>query len=84
MSANDRSLNAETRKERMFTFGRDHEKACSVTYLRDEAEIPRIHGVVDAVHDFLDATIAEAELRRVLYDAFSNGGSGVWDWLVSR
>lgn len=63
----------------MFTFGRDHEKACSVTYLHDKAETPRIHGVIDAVHDFLDGAIAEAELRRVLFDAFSEGGAGVWE-----
>lgn len=61
----------------MFTFGRDHEKACSVTYLHDKAETPRIHGVIDSVHDFLDGTITEADLRRVLFDAFSEGGGGV-------
>ena len=63
----------------MFTFGRDHEKECSVQYLRDKAELPRIHRVIDAVHDFLDKVVAEDELRKVLYEAFSEGGSGVWE-----
>jgi hypothetical protein len=63
----------------MFTFGRDHEKACSVAYLREKAEIPRIHGVIDAVHDFLDGALNEYALHQILYDAFSKGGSGVWE-----
>jgi hypothetical protein len=63
----------------MFTFGRNHEKACSVMYLHDKAEAPRIHGVIDAVHDFLDGNVTEEDLRRALYDAFSEGGSGVWE-----
>jgi hypothetical protein len=63
----------------MFTFGRDHEKACSVTNLHDKAETSRIHAVIDAVHDFLDGIVTEAELRRTLYDAFSKGGGGVWE-----
>lgn len=63
----------------MFTFGRDREKECAVQYLYDKAEAPRIYRVVDAVHDFLDKLIAEDELRKILYEAFSEGGSGVWE-----
>ena len=63
----------------MFTFGREHEKACAVTYLHKKAETPRIHGVIDAVHDFLEGGVTEAELRRTLYAAFSEGGGGVWE-----
>ncbi|MCO6047046.1 HEAT repeat domain-containing protein [Aeoliella sp. ICT_H6.2] len=70
----------------MFTFGREHEKKRSGEYLRNPDELHRIHYVIDAVHDLLDGSTTDDEVKPVISGAFVDGGSGVWEqtgnWLV--
>jgi len=63
----------------MFTFGREHEKKCAVQYLRDANESQRIVAVVDAVHDVLERRVQPEAVRSAFIDAFSQGGTGVWE-----
>src|SRR5688572_10225404 len=63
----------------MFTLGREREKQHSHRYLRSQKEAWRIEAVIDAVHDLLDGTKDPDGVRSVFADAFTNGGSGVWE-----
>ncbi|WP_125424135.1 hypothetical protein [Hymenobacter rigui] len=63
----------------MFTFGREHEKACAVQHVKGERNIFLVGNLTDAVHDLLDQQISSIELRKVLQEAFEAGGSGVWE-----
>jgi len=70
----------------MFTFGRDHEKNCSVNYVHDPAQVSAIQHVIDAVHDFLEGSRTSSDVELIIATAFTTGGSGVWEqtgsWLV--
>ncbi len=67
----------------MFTFGRDHEKACAVRHLRNPRQSQLIEAVIDGAHDLLEGRIAEDDLRPILSRAFTEGGSGVWEGTAS-
>ena len=74
----------------MFTLGREREKEHSHKYLKSQDEAWRIDSVIDAVHDLLDASRSAEVVGPVFVEAFTEGGSGVWEqtgsWLgkVSR
>jgi len=63
----------------VFTFGRDHEKRCAVRYLRKSSDCALVLAVVDAVHDVIERKVIPSSSHPVLVQAFSNGGSGVWE-----
>jgi hypothetical protein len=63
----------------MFTFGRQHEKKCAVSYVRDIGQASLIHDVIDAVHDVLENQTDIEDVRPVFSRAFTEGGSGVWE-----
>jgi len=63
----------------MFTFGREHELKCAVRDLKSEANVRLITQVVEAVHDLLEGKPGVVPLQRVLIEAFSLGGGGVWE-----
>jgi hypothetical protein len=63
----------------VFTFGRDHEKKCAAEKLRKPDQAAILVGVVDAVHDLLERKASLDEIRPTLTEAFSFGGTGVWE-----
>jgi hypothetical protein len=63
----------------MFTFGREHEKACALRYVRGEKNIRLVENLMDSIHDFLEGNSSQTELLAVLEDAFVTGGSGAWE-----
>lgn len=63
----------------MFTFGRQHEKACAVRYLRDPQQAELIESVIDAVHDLLEGAATVDTIRPMLLRGLISGGSGVWE-----
>jgi hypothetical protein len=70
----------------MFTLGREREKEHSHQYLKSQDEEWRIDAVIDAVHDLLDGVKSAELVGPVLVEAFTEGGSGVWEqtgsWLA--
>ena len=70
----------------MFTFGREHEKNCAANYIHDAADLPMIRQVIDAVHDLLEGSRTASEVRPIISESFTKGGSGVWEqtgnWLA--
>ncbi len=63
----------------MFTFGREHEKKCVARYVRNKDHVPLACRAIDSVHDCLEGAIRPAQMCRVLSEAFTEGGSGVWE-----
>lgn len=63
----------------MFTIGREREKEHAKRYIRDAANYPAIHRVIDAVHDCLDGTDNPSAVREAFRYAFLESGSGVWE-----
>ncbi len=70
----------------MFTLGRQREKEHSHQYLKAQDEAWRIDAVIDAVHDLLDSRKSAEAVAPAFVEAFTNGGSGVWEqtgsWLA--
>jgi hypothetical protein len=69
----------------MFTFGREHELKCALRDIKSEPNVRLITQVVEAVHDLLEGKSRAVPIQHVIIEAFSFGGSGVWertgDWL---
>jgi hypothetical protein len=63
----------------MFTIGREREKEHSHQYLKSQNEAWRIEAVIDAVHDVLEGARQAHEVAPVFVEAFTDGGSGVWE-----
>ena len=63
----------------MFTYGRVREKENSACYIKNKEHLTVIYRVIDSVHDFLDNKLSNEELKPILYSAFADGGSGVWE-----
>ena len=63
----------------MFTFGREHEKKCEARYVRRAEQVPLLMAVIDAVHDLMEGVGTEEGLASSIREAFTQGGSGVWE-----
>jgi HEAT repeat protein len=63
----------------MLTFGREHEKVCSVQRVKGEGNILLVGKLIDAIHDLLEHQITSVELHAVMAEALQVGGSGVWE-----
>jgi HEAT repeat protein len=63
----------------VFTFGRDHEKACAIQYVTDPAQHELVERLVDLVHDVLEGRAQLESLAGSLKHALREGGAGVWE-----
>ena len=63
----------------MFTFGRQHEKACATRHLRDPQQAELIEGVIDTVQDLLEGVATDDTIRPKFIRGLVEGGSGVWE-----
>jgi hypothetical protein len=69
----------EPMSQTVFTFGRQHEKACAIGYVRDPSELPFVEQLIDAVHDLLEGASQPVAVMRLLEHGLAAGGSGVWE-----
>lgn len=71
---------------KIFTFGREHEKRCATSYVRKQDDRRLIESVIDSVHDVLEGAGSLSDLAIRFGDAFAMGGSGVWEsagsWII--
>ena len=67
------------RCKNMFTIGRQREKEHSHQFVKSQEEAFRLDAVIDAVHDMLDGAVRAEDTIPVFVEAFTNGGSGVWE-----
>ena len=63
----------------MLTIGREREKEHSHRYLKSQDEAWRIEAVIEAAHDILEGAKSAEEVAPVFVEAFTDGGSGVWE-----
>ncbi len=63
----------------MFTFGREHERECALSYLRRRDDNAPVTELVDAVHDFLNGECTKESLSGTIVNLFVEGSSGAWE-----